>query len=302
MLSRRGFDHCCEEELMRIHQGAAVACSALLLLGGCDRLGLGGSSEQGPVAVTVDGEKVTVAELDAELAGADVRDPQNPEVRRAVLERIVLRKLMAKEAREKKLGDPATAEHMREAAVENYEASLVQRDALKAVGAPTDGDVQAFMAANPQMFGGRTIYLVERLMLPQRPDAATAAALEPANTFQDIIKVLQDRKVPFRGTREQIDSLRVPPTLANQMETLKPGQPFVLPVQGGVSINRIVGKQAAPVAGDVATQVAREALTNQRRQKAVADRIAAVNKAGEAKVVYAPEYAPPAKAETPPAK
>lgn len=278
---------------MRASKAALASCAALLLLGGCDRLGLGGSADTGPVAVTVDGDKVTVAELDAELKAAEVRDPQDPEVRRAALQRIVLRKLMAKDAREKKLDEGPEIAHLKEAAVETLEAGLAQRDALKAVAEPTDAEVQAYIAANPQMFANRTIYLVDRLILPSQPDATTAAALGPANTFEAVARVLNERKVPFRGAREQIDSLRTIPTIAQQVEKLPPGMPFVLPMPPGVSVNVIRARQVQPVTGEAAAQVARQALTNQRRQKAVADRVAAVNKAAEGKIVYAPEYAPP---------
>jgi peptidyl-prolyl cis-trans isomerase C len=281
---------------MRVSKAALASCAALLLLGGCDRLGLGGSADKGPVAVTVNGDKVTVAELDAELKAADVPDPQNPEVRKAALQRIVLRKLLAKEARDKKLTDAPDAAILKEAAVESFEASLVQREALKSVAAPTDAEVQAYIAQNPQMFANRTIYLVDRLILQAQPDPATAAALAPANTFEAVAKVLNDRKIPFRGTREQIDSLRTIPTIALQVEKLPPGMPFVLPMPPGVSVNVIRAKQAQPVTGEAALQVARQALTNQRKQKAVTDRIEAVNKAAEGKIVYAPEYAPPAPA------
>src|SRR5690348_3094737 len=116
--------------MMGVSRAALVPCLALLLLGGCDRLGLGGSADKGPVAVTVDGDKVTVAQLDAELKASEVPDAQNPEVRRAALQRIVLRKLLANEAREKKLDQSPDVAHLKEAAVENLEASLVQRDVL----------------------------------------------------------------------------------------------------------------------------------------------------------------------------
>jgi peptidyl-prolyl cis-trans isomerase C len=278
---------------MGVSRAALVPCLALLLLGGCDRLGLGGSADKGPVAVTVDGDKVTVAQLDAELKAADVADAQNPDVRRAALQRIVLRKLLANEARAKKLDQSPDMAHLKEAAVENLEAGLVQREALKGVADPTDAEVQAFIAANPQMFAGRTIYLVERLILQSQPDRATAQALEPANTFEEVEKILTDRKIPFRRAGEQIDSLRTLPTIAQQMAKLPPGMPFVLPTAPGVSINRIRGSRPQPVTGQDAMTVARQALTNQRRQKAVSERVEAVNKAAEAKIVYAPEYAPP---------
>jgi EpsD family peptidyl-prolyl cis-trans isomerase len=278
---------------MGVSRAALVPCLALLLLGGCDRLGLGGSADKGPVAVTVDGEKITVAQLDAELKAAEVQDAQNPEVRRAALQRIVLRKLLAKEARARKLDESPDMAHLKEAAVENLEAGLVQRDTLKAVAEPTDAEVQAFMAANPQMFAGRTVYLVDRLILPAQPDAATAAALEPANTFEAVMKVLDERKVPYRRTREQIDSLRTIPNIAQQIAKLPPRMPFVLPTPPGVSVNVVLASQQQPVMGQNALALARQALTNQRRQKAVADRVEGVTKAAEAKIVYAPEYAPP---------
>lgn len=274
---------------MRISKTALAPCLALLLLAACDQ------APKGPVAATVDGEQISVAELEAEMKAANVPNAADPQVRTAVLERVIARKLMAKAARDEKLDATPEAKALQNAAVENVQASLTQQAVLAKVATPTAAEAQAYMDANPAMFAKRKLYLVDILQLDRPPSAAIVEALRPIDDFEQIARLLNSQNVPFRRGAEQFDALRMQPGLATQIAAVPPGIPFVMPAPPGMAIVRVRASKDAPALGPEAVTFAQQLLTTQRKQKAVTDRLKALTDAAKAKTTYGQGFGPPAK-------
>ena len=279
-----------------------ATCLAAGLLTGCDQLQslTGKKAEASPVAATVDGDKITEAQLDAELTAAGAANPKDPAVRQAVLQQIIARKLLAKEAHAQKLDQTPQAVMLRQSTLEAFDAGLVQKAEVDKTAQPTAADAEQYMQSHPSMFGARTLYLVDQLRVAAKPDAALIQALEPAKTLEEAEAVLKQRGLPYQRGAGEMDSLRVPPEMAARVAQLPPGAPFMLPSQGGLMIGRIRASKVQPVAGEGAVQLAQQALTAERRQKAVGDKIQALMTAHKDKITYAAGYAPPTPA-TPPA-
>src|SRR5262245_22785026 len=145
---------------MRARNAILAACLPLALLAACNRAPVG----KGEVLARVHGEKITTDEVDAELKAAEVADPTDPAVRRDALQRIVARKVLAHAAHEQKLDKDPDYPFLKQAAVETFDAALLQRNAVKNAGAPTLQDASAYVAAHPEMFAQRTIYLIDELL------------------------------------------------------------------------------------------------------------------------------------------
>jgi EpsD family peptidyl-prolyl cis-trans isomerase len=265
-------------------------CLALALLTGCER---GDKDDQGPLAATVAGEKVTVAQLDAELKVDETARPGDPKARSAALQRIIVRKLMAKSARDDKLDQQPDAQRLKRAAIETFEAGLAQNAVLAKVPNPTPAEVAAFVGQHPEQFARRTLYLADQLRLPTVPDPALGRALGPANTFEAVEGVLRERHTTYTRSVEQLDTLRADPRLSAKIAELPPGELFVLPIGNGVSINRIRASKAMPISGEAANRRAAGLLREQRRQKAVAGRMEALLRENQARISYGPGFGPP---------
>ncbi len=285
------------ERAMRLSKPLLAAGVAVLLLAGCDKL-KGGGGDVGPVAATVNGEKITVSQIATELKASGAADPANPEVQKLALQRIIARKLLAGYAKDQKLDATPEAKVMQAASQETFAATLAQRDAVAKAPAPTDAEVDAFIAANPAMFAQRTLYLVEAVTLDRMPDAATEAALKPVDAFPDVLKVLDEHQMTYKRGQTQLDTLQIDPKLAANLLALKPDQAFVLPAGRTVAVAHIRQSKVQPFQGSQAVQVARQILTNQRQTKAADDRLKGLLKAAEPKITYGAGFAPPPKSGT----
>lgn len=266
-------------------------CGVALLLAttGCGP----GPTAKGPLAATVAGETITVAQLDAELRAAGAPNNADAKIRNAALNQIVIRKLAAKAARDAKLDKTPDAILLKNAAVETFEAGLERDATLARIAPPTQAEAEAFVQSRPEMFARRTAYLVDRLQLSARPDADLAKALEPANTFEEVEAVLKARRAPYRRSVEQLDSLRMDPKLSARIASVPTGAPFVLPTAPALSINRIRASKPQPLTGEAAVGLARQALLDQRRAEALTQRLKDLKAAAADRISYGSGYASP---------
>lgn len=254
-----------------IRAGVFVAVVAALAVSGCSKVG----GDKDTLAV-VGSEKVTQAQLDAELKAGEVPRATEADVRNAALDQIVTRKLLAQAARAEKLDATPEGRFTKAAAMESYEAGLELRAIRDKVAAPTAAEAEAFVQAHPEMFARRSGYLIDQLHIKTQNDPALFQALQPTKTLADVERLLQSRGIPFRRSVEQMDTLRADPRLSTAIGKLGPGEPFVLNEPGGFTVSAVRQTTVQPVVGPAATAIAKEMLLAQRRGKATQDRVAAL--------------------------
>lgn len=248
------------------------------------------------VAAVVAGEKITVAELDREVANSGAPKPGDPAVRRAVLDSIIARKLLAKAARAEKLDKTPEAMAAKRVADETFDAGLDRVATIARTPRPTPAEVKAYIAAHPEMFAQRTGYLIEQLQVLQPHTPDMFEDLRPTKTLEQAEAVLKARQMPYRRVVVPMDTLRADPRLSEAVAKLPAGEPFVLPGAGGFTVNRVRGSQVSPVTGRPAEAIAAERIQSERINKALRDRLNTLHKE---QVTYGPDFAPkPAVAAT----
>lgn len=253
-----------------LRKEAWIAIVGALTIAGCS----GGGNDE--VLARVGSERVTVSDVDAELKMNGVARTSDPAVRRAALEQIVNRKLFAQDARARRLHNNAEAQAIQKATTETFQASLARSYITREVKNPTPAEVAAFIEARPRMFAGRTAYLVERIRAQGAPDPALVEALKPTQTLEAAEAVLKARNIPYRRMVDELDTLRIPPQVADSLDKLAPGEPFVLPEPGGFSVGRVRDRRVRPIAGAEATAIASAVIVAERRSKALGDRMKAM--------------------------
>lgn len=270
-----------------------VALGSAALVAGCQ------SKPTGQVVATVDGDEVTLTELNAELATMQI--PPNTDkklVQNAALERIIERKLLASAARQDGI-DQNPEFIVRRQQMED--ALLVQLLAKKIGGgvkAPAAGAVDKFMADNSNMFAGRTIYAVDQIQFdtPKRQDYIKQLAA--THSMTDVIAVLDSNGIKYQRGNAQMDSAMVPPQMMAQILKLPPNEPFVVPMGAKMTVSVITGNKPAPMTGDQVRPYAVNAVRNAELAKLLQTRLE--SERGKAKVQYQPGFSrPPAPGAAP---
>jgi len=253
----------------------------------------------GQVVATVDGQEITVRDLNAELAGVTVTDPkQRKAAEQLALRSIIARKILAAAARKQGIDKTPDFAMLRDRTVENLLAQALAAKIAESVPPPSQEEVQSFVTAHPNSFADRKIFTVDQ-MLTGKLDSSVLAALKPLNTMDSIQALFDQDHIQYRRGTAEIDALSLDPSIVDQIVKLPPGSAFILPNGNNLIISAVKQVRSEPVTGAPANNVAMQMLRRQHSQQAVTRELLADLNKGTASVRYNKDYAPPAKSGAP---
>ena len=231
------------------------AMTAALMLAACSK------EPKGQVVAVVNGDEVSMAELNAELAGVNIPDTiDRAMLRRQVLERIIDRKLLVQKAKEQGLDKTPEYISQQRRLDENLLVSMLGQKVAQTVPAPDDRDVTQYIADNPTMFGQRQRLLLDQIQFEAPKDNKQLLNLRDAHSLDDIAAVLEKMGLASRRGRGVIDTGRLDPQLMTKINQMPAGEPFVLPSNGSFVASVIVGRDTIATPTNVQRSVAAEAV------------------------------------------
>lgn len=249
--------------------GGVMAAS--LLVSGCHK------EPKGQVVAIVNGDEISMQELNAELQGVRIPDAADrTKLRKQVLQRLIDRKLIVQKAREQGLDKTPDFVAQQRRLEENLLVSMLGQKIAATVPMPDDRDITQYVADNPAQFGGRQRLLLDQIQFAAPKNARSLMALKDAHSLDDIAAGLQKLGLGFARGKGVIDTGRLDPQLIGVINKLPPGEPFVLPSNGQYVASVIVGRDNTPTPTASARLAAAEMV---RRRELVAESKAQVARA-----------------------
>lgn len=271
------------------HGAALLACIAM---SGCGMIGGGSKAPEGQVVATVNGEEITITELNRELGGASPADPQQrKQMEQAALQSIVTRKLLAQTAKEQKLDKTPIFAQQKLQAEEGLLVGALQRKIASTVVNPTRADAEKFVSDHPNMFAQRRVMVVDQIVFGKF-DPKLMEEFKPLTTLEQIEAVLTRENIDYQRTTTVLDTLNAPEGLTDTLMKLPPGEVFIFPRGNAVFVNQIRDSRVMPFVGDRAITYAQAGLKQQRTQEALAKQVEAIRKGAEDKITYNEKYKP----------
>lgn len=270
--------------------GTGALC-ALVLLAGCKD-----KQPAGQVVATVNGKEVTLQELNTELQSANVpANADKQQAQRALLQRVIERKLVDGLAEEKNLDDSPEYLAQKRRLEETLLGQIYVKKQLAAVPVPSEADIAKFMGEHPEAFANRQQLTLDQIRFAAPSNLEQVKGLEGTHSMEAVASYLTSRGIKFDRAQVQLDSAQIPAEMMARINALPATEPFVVPTGGMFTINVIVGRKA--VAGDPAQakSVAVGAWRQQQVQKMLTDQINAAK--AKAKISYQKGYEPPAPAK-----
>ncbi len=264
---------------------AACLLSGTALLAACD------NEPTGQVTAVVNGEEITLQEINAELASLPIPDDANKEeVQRAVLQRVVDRRLLAQEAREDGLDQSPDFLVRRRQLEDALLVQLLQERAQRSVEVPDERAIDAYVTENPGTFQNRTIYTLDRIQFPLPKDVNSLRALEKDQTMDAVARTLNSLGINFSRGAAQMDSAQVGEERLRKILSVPAGEPFVTPEGGVVTVAVITDRRSVPVQQNAVRPAALERI----RQRDVTQTLEARLKQArqDAEITYQPGFAP----------
>lgn len=246
---------------------------------------------EGQTVAVVNGDEITTAELNAELAAAKLPPGiDGAQARSQVLQAMINRDLLAQDARKEGIDkSPEFLQRQRELTDNLLIAMLADREGGSAQ-LPSDAEVAQFETSHPQMFAQREIWSLDQLRYKQPPAGPISDQIAKTKSLDELAKVLSDNKIVATPAKRQIDSSAVPDDMYAKITKLAPGEPFIVPVGSEAVASAITARQPAPVSSDDAKPAAVAALRKQQTQKLLENRLQELRRS--AKIDYKPGFAP----------
>ncbi|QYE34149.1 MULTISPECIES: hypothetical protein [Sphingosinicellaceae] len=277
----------------------AASLAIVALVAGCNR---GGETPKGQVVATVNGDDITIHELNSELSLArPPADVPRKTVEQVVLARVIERKMLADVARERQLDKNPNFILAQRRVDDGLLVQALQSDIAKKVPVPTREAAEKYIEAHPDQFGQRKLYTIDQIQF-LRPANIASIGLEPAKTMSDVADVLTKNKIEFRRNNAGIDALQVNPALVAEIGKILARNPnevfmFADQPQGAPApimyVNKVTDVKVQPFTGEPAITFAQQVLQRENIQKALVDNLATFKKASDPKIKYAAGYGPP---------
>jgi len=277
----------------KVRLGSACAAAVLaMLLGGCG--GGGGTAKTTQVAVKINGDEITVQQVNEQLARlpAGITPDKLEPATRQILSSLVNQQLLVQQALERKLDrDPQILGALEGARLNILAQAYVQR-VISPQAKPTEQEIRKYYADNPALFAERKVYRLQELAIEANAEQEKAieSAAAGMKSLQQLAEYLRDKKIPFAAdsgvrTAEQLPLTRLP-----QIAKLKAGEVIVFP-DGATraSALEVLATEAQPVDDKKAAPVIEKFLENRKQQELARTEVDRLRTA--AKVEYVGDFA-----------
>ena len=265
----------------------ALLCASTAVVAGCAK-----KAPSGQVAATVNGKEITLQEINTELQASNIPASADKQtVQRALLQRVIERKLLMGAAEEK--GLDKTPEYLAQKR-RGEELLLIQNYAkqqLSGVPVPTQAQVDKFMTDNPGAFSQRQQLILDQIRFATPPNPQTLTSLKDLHSMDAVAGELTRLGVRFERSDVGLDSAALPPSMAKQIEGLPPTEPFVIPQPGIMTVSVIKQRKPIPFDATASRPAAVAAWRQLRFTEALTSQLNALK--GSAKISYQNGFGPP---------
>jgi EpsD family peptidyl-prolyl cis-trans isomerase len=245
----------------------------------------------GQVAAVVNGEEITLQELNTEIEAMSAPETADKSMlQKAALGRIIERRLLAQEARKDGLDQSAEFLIRRRQMEDGLLVQLLGRKVARAADVPNQKAVQTYIEENPAMFSDRTVYTLDRIQFPLPADMKVLEAFENDHSMDAIAARLRQLGIEFTRRPGGMDSAQLGQQRMSEILSLPRSEPFIMPEGGAVTAAVITGETKQPIVGEQAQALAVQAMRNKGLMDVLQQRLKSAR--AEAKIQYQDGFAP----------
>lgn len=268
---------------------SALALALSLALGGCGDKKEEKAATQ--VAAKVNGDEITVHQLNHELAKLGNLDPdQSKKAANQVLKSMVDQQILVQQSIEEKLDrDPQVLQTLEAAKRQILAQAYIQK--LTANQAkPSDAEIADYYAKHPELFSERRIYRLQEINVQVTPDNVNAvkSQLAQSKNLNDFIQWLKAQNIPARAGQSTKAAEQLPLEILPRLHQMKDGQALTLTSGNILNIIVIVGSQTQALDQEKAKPVIERFINNTKKREAAEAELKKLKE--KAKVEYMGEY------------
>lgn len=268
-----------------IHHAAAPAAppmfprrrwAALLVAAALAGCGDGAKhAKPGQALASVNGEEITVLQLNEELQRAGVTAAQQEAASKQLLQVLIDRQLLQSEAAKENLDrDPKVMQ-----AIERARALIIAQAYLqKRMGTParpSAAEIEDYFNKHPQYFSNRKQFVMNELIMASRDlTPEVRAAVDGAGSLEEVAAWLDARKIGHARGQVTRSTADLNPQVSAQLLARRKGQLFIVKEGERAIVLAVAEVRDAPVTLQVASSQIEQHLSRQKNKELAAAELA----------------------------
>jgi peptidyl-prolyl cis-trans isomerase C len=222
--------------------------------------------------VSVDGEEITVHQVNNELQRANVQAAQQEAASRQIVQGLVDRQILLQAARKEKLDrKPQVMQAIENAKMQIVEQAYLQ-ERVSNVAKPTSAEIDEYRAQHQDIFANRKIYVTDEAVFTLQADSKNKLQeiAKSEKTLKDLEAWLKANQIKYALKRVAHAAETLPPQLLTQFSKMAVGQMVFIGANGpnaqamAVSMAEI---KEMPIAEKDSKPLIERILTEQKRKE-----------------------------------
>ncbi len=252
----------------------------------------------GQALANVNGEEITVMQLNDELSRSNAPATQQEAARKQALEALIDRQLLIGEAAKEKVDrDPRVVQAIERARSVILAQAYMQKR-LGTPAKPTAAEVEAYYSQNPQFFSQRKHFDMREIILPTREVTdELKAVMDKTRSLDEVAAWLDQHKVKYQKAQLSRSGSELPPELSAKLLALAKGQLFIVREGERSMLVTIADIRSSPVELDAARPQIEQYLIAKKGKEAAEEEVKRLR--ASAKIAYINQPSPVADAGAP---
>lgn len=270
-------------------------CGALLLVTAVGLSGCGSKEKKaGQALVRVNGEEITVLQINDELNRAGVKAEQQEAATKQLLESLIDRQLIMAEAKRNKI--ERTPEVMQ--AIERAKAQIIAQAYLKSIvskiAKPSVAEIDDYFQKHPEYFAQRKQFDMLQIAIATKDfSSELKLAVDSAKSLDEVAAWLDRHNVRYARGQLSRSTTDLPEQMVAKLKEMKKGQLFIVNEGENSMLNSITDIKDSPVTAKNAAPQIEQYLINKKTKEAADAEIKHLRSSAKIEYLNAPAPAAP---------
>lgn len=270
----------------RFVSGAASVLGLVLVLSACGEKHV--STEPGQSLVRVNGEEITVMQLNDELSRARVQAEQIEQAKKQLLESMIDLQLMVEKAQQNKLDRAPNVMRAIERSRKQIIAQSYMQTVLSQIENPADAEINQFYQDHPELFAQRKKYTLAFLRFPSGSlSDELQKVIKSAKSLSDVAQWLDKQQISYLRDELIRTTTELSPQMIAKLENASKGEMVLMDDNATRLLIAVKNIEMDPVSVEaIKSQIAAH-LLNIKRREAVRDEVSQLRTAANIEYLHA---------------
>lgn len=290
-------------ESLEVISKLLMSLLVLTVVVGCGKKN--GDDKASQSIVRVNGDEITVLQLNNELQRANIQPAQQEEAGKQIAAALVDRQILMQEAHKQRLDRNPRVMLALENAKSQILAQAYLEDKTATVAKPTEAEVADYREKHADIFANRKVFIMEEVLFKVEPETrqGVESLSNTAKNLEDVTQWLDVHQIKHSRSRASHAAETIPSQLLDKLTKMVVGDLIFINSNGGTVAARMLEIKDAALSENEAKPFIERMIMDQKRKQVAEDEMKRLRSASKIEYLnkkfepnVAPKVTEPAKA------